>query len=742
MKKKSALKPAFFNPRVLIGFVLFIAAVLLALVGFGMYHVPSALAQGQSSSKMMVVTESYHDTSPPLRDMLPGPVQSQPEQEPNENPPIPNAHVDGADPVVQDSFNSLLGVMAPNIPNPILNLYGIDIQNSYCACAPPDTNGAVGKTQYVQIVNTAYEVFDKSTGASVLGPNRISSIWTGSTDPICTNNGRGDPVVVYDHLADRWVISQFAFNANGSLTHECVAVSTTSDATGSYNRYDFDLQPGCGLPGNPACNFFDYPKVSVWPDAYYMSMNIFQGSYIGPQPFAFDRSKMLAGLPASLVSTAGPLLGLPGTTVPSFLPADLDGATLPPVGAPNPFVGFPGQAAPQYTIYRFHVDFATPANSTFIADTISPVAAPFVQLCRGLGRSCVPQQGTTTGLDGLGDRLMFRLTYRNFGDHESLVGNYTVGPVAGVRWFELRNVSSGMVTVFQESTYQPPDATWRWMGSAAMDKRGNLAVGFSASDPTINPQIRYAGRLESDLTNQLSQGEAHLFDGTGSQIDTVSRWGDYSAMSVDPVDDSTFWYTNEYYDATSSFNWRTRIGNFRIPSPHLVSVVSRKTHGSAGTFDIDLPLSGTRGVECRSGGATGDYTMIFTFPNNVTAVANASVTCGSVSSSAVGPNSKQYTVNLTGENVCNGRYVTVRLTGVVDSSGATFDTAQTMGLLFGDVDANGVVDGNDVSATQSQSGIAVGASNFREDVTVNGLINSSDTSFVQSKTRTALPSPP
>jgi len=181
----------------------------------------------------------------------------------------------------------------------------------------------------------------------------------------------------------------------------------------------------------------------------------------------------------------------------------------------------------------------------------------------------VPQAGvaSTNNLDAIADRLMFRLAYRNFGSFESVVGNYTVssGGVAGVRWFELRNVTSGPETVFQESTYQP-DSTWRWMGSVAMDHYGDLALGFSASSSAINPQIRYAGRLVTDPLNQLAQGEAHLFDGTGSQTGSGNRWGDYSDLTIDPVDDCTFWYTTEYYATTSAFNWRTRIGSFKFPS--------------------------------------------------------------------------------------------------------------------------------------------------------------------------------
>src|SRR5207253_9916755 len=298
---------------------------------------------------------------------------------------------------------------------------------------------------------------------------------------------------------------------------------------------------------------------------YYMSMNVFNStgtSYLGPQAFAFDRAKMLANLPATFVSPRGPL----GSTVDPFLPADLDGPTLPPSAAPATFVGFPGQAtSPNYTTYHFHADFATPANSTFTTFA-SPAAAGFTALCPST-RACVPQAGvaSNSNLDGIGDRLMFRLAYRNFGDHESVVGNYTVssGGVAAIRWFELRNVTSGPVTVYQQSTYQP-DTTWRWMGSAAMDGQGNLAIGFRASSSSIHPQLRYAGRLATDPINTLTQGEAHLYDGAGSQTGSGNRWGDYSSLTIDPVDDTTFWYTNEYYSSTTSYSRRTRIGSFKL----------------------------------------------------------------------------------------------------------------------------------------------------------------------------------
>ena len=525
---------------------------IVRVLAFGILSNLSALCAAPLGPQRMQVNQSYHnDVSRSLRALAAAdrPDRHQ-EREAAENPRVPNFHVDGPDRVVDRG--SMLRRLAPSIPAPILSFDGIVFPGVACGCAPPDTNGEVGATQYVQMVNAGYQVFDKATGDSVLGPNSISSLWAGFGGA-CETGGAGDPIVLYDQLADRWIISQFATATGGvPITDECVAVSTGSDATGTYNRYGFHL----------GSNFYDYPHLSVWPDGYYMSMNVFNAAgtaYLGPQPFAFDRSAMLNGTPATFISPVAPL----GDTIAPFLPADLDGSTLPPAGAPNTFVEFPDTG--DYTTYHFHVDFGTPANSTFTTFA-NPPAAGFTSLCPGT-RACVPQLGVVAAnkLDGIGDRLMFRLAYRNFGDHESVVGSFTVSSsgVGAIRWFELRDVTAGPVTVFQESTYQP-DTTWRWLSSAAMDSQGNLAIGFSASDSTINPQLRYAGRLATDPVNTLAQGEAHLFDGTGSQKGSGNRWGDYSALTVDPEDDTTFWFTNEYYSTTASFAWRTRIGSFKL----------------------------------------------------------------------------------------------------------------------------------------------------------------------------------
>ena len=253
------------------------------------------------------------------------------------------------------------------------------------------------------------------------------------------------------------------------------------------------------------------------------------------------------------------------------MPADLDGP-LPPAGAPNTFVGVK-QSLPQAIFtFEFRVDWTNPANSTFglggMPNNTLPVA-PFVLICPST-RNCIPQPPAgTIGVDALTGRyVMYRAQYRNFGTHESIVFNHTVdagGSRAGVRWYEVRD-PEGAPTIFQQGTYAPNDGSHRFMGSAAMDEAGNLAVGYSVSSATVFPSIWYAGRLASDPLGTLAQGEASLVVGGGSQLSTGSRWGDYSALSVDPVDDCTFWYTTEYYATTSTNGWQSRIGSFRFPS--------------------------------------------------------------------------------------------------------------------------------------------------------------------------------
>ena len=445
-----------------------------------------------------------------------------------------------SDPVAQT------GVPAPSAATGVLNIAGVgngDYGFSPDA-APPDTNGAVGATQFVQWVNESFAVFDKATGALQFGPAAGNTLWQGFGGP-CETNNDGDPIAQYDRIANRWVLSQFSVSGTGGF-FQCIAVSTTSDATGSYFRYAFQ-QP----------NFNDYPKIGMWPDAYYVTFNIFTSTFQGARVCAFDRARMING--AAATQECFQL----STSFASLLPADLDGATSPPPGgSPNYLLNF---GTNSLRLWKFHVDFATPANATLTGPTTIAVAA-FSPACGG--GACVPQPGTRQKLDSLADRLMYRLAYRNRGGTETLVVSHSVkvsgnkkSEVDGVRWYEVRDPNA-TPSVFQQGTFSP-DATSRWMSSAAMDKLGNIAVGYSASSGTVHPAVRYAVRQAGDPPGTL-QAETSVIEGGGSQLTNLNRWGDYSAMTIDPVDDCTFWYTNEYLKANGTFNWSTRIASFKI----------------------------------------------------------------------------------------------------------------------------------------------------------------------------------
>src|ERR1700682_2222937 len=506
------------------------------------------------AQQVQEIFEVKHDESPALRDIPPAPQIAGTRNE-RENPRLP--HPPGPnqiDTVVQSSPFAPLALAAPS---PGLNFDGVGIGfGSYVVCcAPPDTNGSVGPNHYVQLVNLDLAVFNKS-GALLHGPVPINTIWS-LFGGGCQNNNDGDPIVLYDKIADRWLISQFSVTTIPYL--QCVAISTTPDPTGSYYRYAFNY-------GN---NFPDYPKVGVWPDAYYSTFNMFNSAgtaFLGADVCAWDRSKMLVGAAATQQCfQLSPTWG-------GLLPSDFDGTTPPPSGSPNYLVGLDAPAASTLLQYwKFHVDWTTPANTTFTGPTALTVVG-YTNSCSTLARGdCIPQGGGGTNLESLADRIMYRFAYRNLGDHEALVVNHTIevgsgtSLHAGVRWYELRPDASHNLSVFQQSTYAP-DADWRWMGSAAMDKSGNIAMGYSVSSSSLFPQIHFTGRLAGDPAGSISQGENIIINGTGAQNGGLARWGDYSSMSVDPVDDCTFWYTNEYLKASGSFNWSTRIASFKFPN--------------------------------------------------------------------------------------------------------------------------------------------------------------------------------
>jgi len=478
--------------------------------------------------------------SPPVRDLplaqawQPGdPVRQMPPRQNQTGRPagtFSESHL--VDPLLQAAE-----INAGRTPTPMLNFAGI----GSTGFVPPDTIGDVGPNHYVQMVNVSFAIFNKS-GTLLTGPTSINALWTGQGNQ-CEANNDGDPVVLYDPLADRWMLAQFAVP---NPYYMCIAISQTPDPTGAYFLYEFQVP-----------DFPDYPKFGVWPDAYYMSTNETNAA-----AYAFDRSAMLSGAAATFqrFTTSGNFM----------LPSDLDGSTPPPAGAPNYFYTlmddtFWGGGPDRLEIWEFHVDWTTPANSTFTLGPSLPTTAFIYTVCGFFVLNCIPQPAPGQSVDAVSEWPMWRFAYRNFGSHETLVGNFAIDVDntnhAGIRWFELRDTGAGW-TLYQEGTHAP-DAHNRFMGSIAMDGAGDIALGYSVSSSSLMPAIRYATRLASDPLGTL-QAEQTLIAGGGVQTGS-SRWGDYSAMSVDPVDDCTFWYTNEYYQSTSGFGWSTRIGTFIVP---------------------------------------------------------------------------------------------------------------------------------------------------------------------------------
>jgi len=484
-----------------------------------------------------------------------------------------------------------------SMPSPSANFDGV---NNINGVLPPDTEGDIGydpntgKKYYIQWVNLSFQIWDVTNPAapvSVYGPaagNTLFSALGNNSD--CASHNDGDPIVLFDHLANRWLLSQFAVNPPDGPYYQCIAISASSDPLGAWYLYDFQTS---------ATKMNDYPKFGVWPDGYYLSVNQFDSSgWAGAGVAAFQRTAMLAGAPAQMQYFD---VGAVTLNYGGMLPSDLDGPP-PAAGTPNYFMEWDDSTwlgDPQDTlrIWEFHVDWSNPANTTFGTNAnhdpnlMISTANVDPDMC-SFNRNCIPQPGTTSKLDAISDRLMYRLQYRNFGTYATLVTNHTVdvgSDHAGIHWFELRDTGSGFA-IYQEGVYAP-DSDHRWMGSIAMDNSGDIALGYSVSSTSTYPSVRYAGRLSSDPLNSLPQAEATLIAGGGSQTHTASRWGDYSMMGLDPTDGCTFWYTQEYYATTSSAGWKTRIGSFQFPS-----CTSAPTGTLAGTVtdSASNPISGAQ----------------------------------------------------------------------------------------------------------------------------------------------------
>ena len=611
----------------------------------------SVSASAQESS-VRVIHELKHDVSAPLAE-LDRMTPAQPHRfSPRLLKILPTGPASNAPEYAAPDVALQQASLPPVAANLGLNIDGLG-QGQYgflLDFSPPDTNGAVGATQYVQWVNAEFAVFDKVTGALVAGPTDGNALWAGFGGG-CETNNDGDPIVQYDKMANRWILTQFSFSTLPYM--ECVAVSTTSDATGTYNRYAFSFGDS---------DFAGLPEIGrVARRLLHVVQPFLNGNtFIGADACALDRNAMLAGNAASIICFQQP------SSVASLLPSDMDGTIPPAAGEPAFFMNF-GKNVIQ--LWTFHVDFTTPVNSTFTGPTVLPVAT-FTARCF---RSCVAQPGTTQRLDALGDRPMYRLAYRQFPNGvESLVFNHSIS--TGVRWYEVRSPNS-TPAVFQQGTFGP-DSTTRWMGSIAMDQSGDMALGYSVSSSSVYPSIRFTGRVAADTPGSM-EGEQLIVNGSGSQTEGVSRWGDYSAMTVDPVDDCTFWYTQEYIQSTGSFNWNTRISNFIFPNcgngsgPSPTAVLSatklifpKTLIGQTASLTVTLTNTGNATLNISNVAITGDFAVQSnTCGTQVLAGNNCAITVGFTPTAK---NTRTGILQLTDNAANNPQQVTLTGTGRVD----------------------------------------------------------------------------
>jgi hypothetical protein len=538
----------------------------------------TVFGQKDISESTTIAKPVYFDVSPPLRDLV-----AKAEKNPS------TAWKDG---IIMNHFNvrhkNPQDILPESFTDPVLqgpmgmvptdttiqNFAGTGMPNGNGW--PPDTDGDVSPDYYFQVVNCQYAVYSK-TGTLLLGPTPSSTIWNG----LPNNSNDGDAIVLWDEQAGRWLFSQFSLPSYPSGPfYQMIAVSQTSDPTGSWYRWEYSFSD---MP--------DYPKFGVWPDGYYMSANRFasgSGNYVGTLAVAYDRTSMLTGAtsPASVQKTLSS-----SNEAWSMLPSDCDG-TFPASGTPNYFT-YMYDANPYHLgILEFHVDWVTPGNST-LGNLLTLSVSSFNSTL-----SNISQQGTSNKLDPISDRLMARLQFRQFTGYTSMVVNHTVNVGsnrAGIRWYELRNSGSGW-TVYQQSTYAPTgDTKSRWMGSIAQAANGDIALGFSISSSSSYPSIRYTGRLSTDPLNQMTYAEHGIANGTGSQT-TYNRWGDYSAMACDPSSTGVFWYTQEYYLSTGT-QWKTRIASFSFGVPFTVDATATPSTIDVGqSSQLNAVASGGSGV--------------------------------------------------------------------------------------------------------------------------------------------------
>jgi hypothetical protein len=535
-------------------------AVLMIFILCAVSSLPLAVVHGQSEvaeQRRAEVSYPIHfDKTPkPLREMFdpgdrPEPARGGRDFEPGRPQPVGNSNRTFIDPLADKSVG-----LPSALAEPKASTVGTPVDPA-ARVAPPDTTGDVGPNHYVQWVNLRYAIYtltrdvsNQITGFSLVPgfPKQGNVVWQGFGGR-CESDNDGDPIVQYDQLADRWVLTQFAVSATPYT--QCVAVSTSPDPTGTYFRYAFSYNK----------SFNDYPKMGVWPDGYYITYNMFRNgrSFSGNTVCAFERDQMLIGSSSARQICANTTAGA------SLEPSDLEGTALPPAGSPNLLLSITSSAL---QFWRFSVNW-TAGTGTLTGPTNIAGVAAFSRACGG--GVCIPQPGTSQQLDSLADRLMYRLSYRNLGTREALVINHSVtsGSGVGIRWYELTNatgqtMASATPVLRQQGTFAPTN-DFRWMGSAAMDQTGGIAVGYNISNSsTIVPSIRYAYRGPLDILGTMGN-ETSILVGSGVQTASLSRWGDYSTISVDPVDGCTMVFTSQFQPANGNFNWNTYIYTFKL----------------------------------------------------------------------------------------------------------------------------------------------------------------------------------
>jgi len=737
MKKKCSTRSAFFNRRVLVGVFLLTISSILALLAFGVRLDSLKLASDSAHKKGGAGAPIFKEPREPLQGTFHNetaasyrgprnnfrpvaPVHTRPLRELSMIPPALSRRPDIPEPIrpkgpsdqprggfAQTSLGRSLS--APTPTGLSWDGVGVGLAGFIPGSNPPDTNGRVGAKQYVQWNNTSFAVFNKTTGALLYGPAAGNTLF----QPLggdCALHNDGDPVVTFDILSGRWILSQFVVGGNPDFSHECVAVSQTEDATGAYYLYDFVTDPN---------NFVDYPKLAVWPDGYYMSGHIFNAAgtaYLAGRIFVFERDKMLQGLPARQLQADLKTYG--NKPQYGFLPSDLDSLTPPPAGEAAFVIGPHPTTVNRLASARVAVTWGAQPTIRLTENVITESwgNAPCVNdTAVNENRDCVPQPSPATPadyVDNLSAHIMHRLAYRNFGGtpvQESLVGNVTVPgfqtkPNHGaIRWYEFRNAGNSTATpsVVQASTYDPDNA-YRWMGSIAMDKDHNIALGYSKSSLTVIPSIFITGRLSTDARNTMG-AEMQVQAGAGVQQAGGNRWGDYSAMSVDPVDQCTFYYTNEYLKTNGNFNWSTRIASYRFASCTSAPPWGTLT-GTVVSSPTGTPLSGV--VVTLSNGYAGatDANGIYSFlvpPGTYTAnAADADRNCTSgspvnqpVAIISGGTTTQDFT--MVGTSNLQEDHVTIDGNGVIHR-----DDCKNLGITLKN---NGCANATGISATLTTS---------------------------------------